>query len=149
MFDDFYSKIQTWRIPQNAVQRHLRRYASSIGLNTDDKEYANVTSYFTRVERVQKLPGTAKRWTLTLRKIVPLPDGKLLVEWWTEEFDAVVVGNRSEYDSAWVPPIPGLKEWVKAFPGEIYHSRDYRRPEIFKGKVCLVHTTLSTVHVCS
>lgn len=80
---------------------------------------------------------------------MPLLDGRLLVEWWTEEFDAVVVGNRSEYDSAWVPPIPGLKEWAEAFPGEIHHSRDYRRPETFKGKVCLVHTTLSAVHVHS
>lgn len=123
-------------MPRNAVQRHVRQYASSFGINANDEEHANVTSYFTRVEKVQKLPGTAKRWTLTLRKMTPFQDGRLRVDWWTEEFDAVVVGSASEYDSPWVPPIPGLKEWAKAFPEQIYHARNYRRPEIFKGKVC-------------
>lgn len=66
-----------------------------------------------------------------------LDDRSLQVEWWTEEFDAVVVATRSESDAPWVPPIPGLKEWAEALPSQIYHSRRYRRPEIFKGKVRL------------
>lgn len=120
-----------------AVQRHVRQYASSVGLNTNDDEHVNATSYSTRVERVQRVPGTKRRWTLTLRKMARLDDGALQVDWWTEEFDAVVVATHSESDAPWVPPIPRLKEWAEAFPDQIVHSREYRRPEIFKGKVCL------------
>lgn len=120
---------------QRLIQRHVRQYASSVGLNSNDDEFANVTSYSTRVERVQKLPD-ARRWTLTLRKLHSLPGGKLRVEWWTEEFDAVIVGLNTDYDAPSVPSIPGLKEWAEAYPAQIQHSREYRRPEVFKGKVC-------------
>jgi len=114
----------------------MRQYASSIGLNSNDEEHANVTSYSTRVERIEKLPGR-KRWTLTLRKmdIVPCNQSKIRTDWWTEEFDAVVVASVAESDSPWVPPIPGLKEWAEAFPGRIFHGREYRRPENIRGKV--------------
>ena len=107
-----------------------------MGLNSNDKEHANVTSYSTRVERIHK-PHGSKKWTLTLRKMVEVPHSnrELRVDWWTEEFDAVVVGMNSECDSTWVPPIPGLPEWAHAFPDRIYHSRDYKRPGNFRGKV--------------
>lgn len=116
------------------VQRYVRQYASSIGLNSNDEEHANVTSYSTRVERIRKAPE-AKQWTLTLRKIAPEPaaDGRLRVDWWTEEFDAVVVATVAENDAPWTPPIPGLDKWANAFPKEIYHGRNYRRP--LEGKV--------------
>lgn len=123
-------------MPHKTLQRYVRQYASHIGLNANDEESANITSYSTRVERVEKRPG-AKRWTVTLRKMTEIPDsnGKLRVDWWTEEFDAVVVGTDSEADSPWVPPIPGLKEWAHAYPDRIYHGREYRRPEHVAGKV--------------
>lgn len=120
----------------------MQQYASFIGLNSNDDEHANVTSYSTRVERVQKLPGS-HTWTLTLRKIESLPfsaegyakHDDLRVEWWTEEFDAVVVGSAGESDAPYVPPIPGLAEWAHKFPEHVYHVRDYRIPEEVKGKV--------------
>jgi cation diffusion facilitator CzcD-associated flavoprotein CzcO len=123
-------------MPNRFVQRHIRQYASSVGLNSDDEEHGNVTSYSTRVERVEKLPGT-KCWTLTLRKmeVMPYSKGKIRADWWTEEFDAVVVAALSESDSPWVPPIPGLKEWAEAHPNRIFHGREYRRPEEMRGKV--------------
>lgn len=93
-----------------------------------------MTSYSTRVERVQKLPGSS-HWTLTLRKMVQLPNRRVRVEWWTEEFDAVVVATDNVYDSPWVPGIPGLKEWAEAYPAQIYHGREYRRPDNLRGKV--------------
>lgn len=123
-------------MPNRIVQRYVRQYASYLGLNSNDEESANITSYSTRVERVQKLPG-AKHWTITLRKMTEIPEsgGKLRVNWWTEDFDAVIVGTDSEADSPWVPPIPNLKEWAHAYPNLIYHGREYRRPEHVAGKV--------------
>jgi len=132
----FLGLSQPWRMPHRLVQRHMRQYASSVGLNSNDEEHGNVTSYSTRVERIEKLPGR-KRWTLTLRKmdIVPCNHSKIRADWWTEEFDAVVVAAVAESDSPWVPPIPGLREWAEAYPGRIFHGREYRRPEIMRGKV--------------
>ena len=123
------------------IQRYVRQYASHIGLNTNDEESANITSYSTRVERVQKLPGHTK-WTLTLRKMVGAPgegEKKLRVDWWEEEFDAVVVAT-GKYESTWVPSIPGLAEWAKAYPEKIYHGRRYRSPLDYVGKVRAKYT---------
>jgi cation diffusion facilitator CzcD-associated flavoprotein CzcO len=74
---------------------------------------------------------------LTLRKVEELPysNGDVRVEWWNEDFDAVVVGSWGESDSPYVPSIPGLAEWARAFPESIYHAQEYRTPEDFSGKV--------------
>lgn len=113
----------------------MRQFASAHGLNANDDEYANVTSYSTRVERLHK-PKGSKHWTLTLRKLVHIPysGGKVHAEWWTEEFDAVVIAT-STWESAWVPSIPNLGKWAKAYPEQIFHSREYRTPSAFEGKV--------------
>lgn len=121
------------------LQKHVRQYATSLSLNSNDFENAHVFSYSTRVERIRKLPG-AQKWTLTLRKIEEVPGRKdrLRVDYWTEEFDAVVAASTvTEADAPWVPPIPGLDEWANAFPDQIIHSREYRRPEKFAGKVII------------
>ncbi|KAF8311498.1 FAD/NAD(P)-binding domain-containing protein [Clavulina sp. PMI_390] len=136
--DTTHPKNKPWKLPQMDINRHVRQYASSVGLNSNDEEHANVTSYWTRVERVEKLPGTEKRWTVTLRKLTPLRDGKLEVNWWQEQFDAIVVGKSSENDAAWVPPIPGLNEWATALPDVLFHSRQYRHPEAFSNKNVLI-----------
>ncbi|KAF8309283.1 FAD/NAD(P)-binding domain-containing protein [Clavulina sp. PMI_390] len=130
--------LQPWKLHQMDVNRQVRQYASSVGLNANDEEHTNVTAYSTRVERVEKLPGTEKRWTVTLRKLIPLRDGKLEVNWWQEQFDAIVLGKYSENDAAWVPPIPGLDDWAHTLPDAIFHSRHYRRPEHFTNKNVLV-----------
>lgn len=121
-------------MPFRLIQRHVRQFASSVGLNFNDEEHADVISYSTRVERVEKLPG-AQRWTVSLRKLTPLSTEKLQVDWWSEEFDAVVVGTFSEADSPWVPPIPGLKEWAEAYSDRVYHGRNHRTPHHLTGKV--------------
>lgn len=108
-----------------------------MGLNSNDWENEHVFSYSTRVELVRKLSG-ARKWTLTLRKMVEIPEteGKLRVDWWKEEFDAVVVGNAGALaDAPKIPAIPGLEEWAQAFPDRIMHSREYRYPHKFAGKV--------------
>ena len=60
---------------------------------------------------------------------------KVQVDWWTETFDAVVVAQNGKTDAPFVPSIPGLDQWAHAFPDQIVHSREYRRPEHVAGKV--------------
>ncbi|KAF8311493.1 FAD/NAD(P)-binding domain-containing protein [Clavulina sp. PMI_390] len=127
-----------WKLHHMDVTRHIRQYASSVGLNSNDEEHANVTEYGTRVERVEKIPGTDKRWTLTLRKLTPLRDGTLEVNWWQEEFDAVVLGSDARREAAWVPPIPGMEEWARALPNALFHSQQYRSPQEFQDKNVLI-----------
>lgn len=81
-------------------------------------------------------PKGAKRWTLTLKKMGPIPysNGKVAAEWWKEEFDAVVIAT-GILQAPWVPDIPNLDKCAKVFPERIYHSREYRTPSKFKGKV--------------
>lgn len=133
----------------------LREYITSVGFNSNDNEYTNVTSFSTRVERVQKLPGSS-RWTLTLRKIEIIPYSvggangydDLHVEYWTEEFDAVVVGSVGESDAPHVPDIPGLADWAHTFPDHVYHIREYRTPNDFVGKVRLTLLSSSLIWIC-
>ena len=100
------------------MKRHVRQYASSVGLNTDDEESSNITSYSTRVERVHKPPRSTE-WVLTLRRLTTLTSDngtkKVKVDWWEERFDAVVLASNSESDSAFVPNIPGLREVAEVF----------------------------------
>ncbi|KAF8311500.1 FAD/NAD(P)-binding domain-containing protein [Clavulina sp. PMI_390] len=133
-----YPKNTPWKLRQMDVNRHVRQYASSVGLNANDDDHTNATAYWTRVERAEKIPGTERRWTVTLRKLTPLRDGTLEVSWWQEEFDAIVIGNDSQKDAAWVPSIPGLNEWANTLPEDLFHSGQYRHPEDFAGKNVLI-----------
>lgn len=133
-----HSPDTPWLMPNRVVQRHVRQYASFRGLNSNDDEAANITSYSTRVERVVK-PAGSYQWVLTLRKIAPVEGSTdLRADWWEERFDAVVVGTDSEADSPFVPNIPGLNEWAHAFPESVYHVREYRRPEAVAGKNVMI-----------
>lgn len=119
------------------VTRHVRQYASYKGLNSNDEESANITSYSTRVERAQK-SSNGTIWLLTLRKLERLPNtSQLRIDWWQEEFDAVVVAT-GDLDSAHVPNITGIAPWGERYPDQIYHSQRYRRPEHLIGKACSI-----------
>lgn len=48
--------------------------------------------------------------------------------------DAVVVAT-GDFDAAWTPDIPGLAKAQGLFPESIIHSREYRTPDRFRGKV--------------
>jgi ACS family pantothenate transporter-like MFS transporter len=52
-----------------------------------------------------------------------------------QEFDAVVVAS-GHYHAAKVPNISGLVEWKQRWPQRVQHSKGYRTPEEFQGKVC-------------
>ncbi|KAF8589631.1 hypothetical protein K439DRAFT_1612636 [Ramaria rubella] len=125
------------KLPGVEVQRHVRQYASAQALSPiDDTDFPNVTSYGTRVERVRKIHSAnnleSSKWRLTLRKLTQVVRDdrpRLQAEYWTEEFDAVVVATEP-YDSIYIPAIKGLAV-VAQKSKHIYHSRNYRRPDKF------------------
>ncbi|KAF8589628.1 FAD/NAD(P)-binding domain-containing protein [Ramaria rubella] len=139
-----YEEETLWELPQTEVQRHVREYASAQALSPiDDTDFPNVTSYGTRVERVRKMHSAnsfeRSKWQLTLRKLTQVVSDdrpRLQAEYWTEEFDAVVVAT-GPYDSIYISAIKGLAE-VAQKSKQIYHSRNYRRPDNLFGKACLL-----------
>ncbi|KAJ6585525.1 hypothetical protein B0H19DRAFT_1250331 [Mycena capillaripes] len=140
-----YDPESPWVLSNHAIQRHVRSYASHHCLNSGDNCPASasappVTSYSTRVERVEKDVDT-HTWVLTLRRLERLRESnRILEEWWTETFDAVVIAT-GPYTAAHVPDIDGIVDWSKAKVGEqysIYHSQSYRHPERYADKTVLI-----------
>ncbi|KAF8589228.1 FAD/NAD(P)-binding domain-containing protein [Ramaria rubella] len=141
-----YDEGSPWVLSNHQIQRHVRQYASAHALSPiDDTEHPNATSYGTRVERLRKTNHSnnseAAKWQLTLRKLTRfvsdvngLPG--IRADWWTEEFDAVVVAA-GQYDAPHVPEIKGLPE-IAQNSTQIYHSRNYRRPQDLSGKNVLI-----------
>jgi cation diffusion facilitator CzcD-associated flavoprotein CzcO len=96
-----------------------------------------VTSYSTRVEKVEKDAET-HTWVLTLRRLERLRESERIVaEWWTETFDAVVLAS-GPYTAPHVPDIDGIVDWSQATEDghySMYHSQSYRHPERYTNKV--------------
>jgi cation diffusion facilitator CzcD-associated flavoprotein CzcO len=55
----------------------------------------------------------------------------------TSIYDAIVVAN-GHYTVPYVPDIAGVKAWNEKNPGNIIHSKAYRKPEDFHGKKVIV-----------
>jgi cation diffusion facilitator CzcD-associated flavoprotein CzcO len=140
--DAKYDPDTPWVVSHHAVQRHVRSYASHHCLNSNDYCPATAsappaTAYSTRVEKVEK-NMEAHTWVLTLRRLERLHEShRILAEWWTETFDAVVLAT-GPYTAPHVPDIDGIVDWSKATEGgqySVYHSQVYRHPERYAGKV--------------
>ncbi|KAJ7488272.1 FAD/NAD-P-binding domain-containing protein [Mycena latifolia] len=129
-----------WAVSVHDVQRHVRAYASLHGINSNDESSDRIiTSYSTRVEEVKKRNSTG--WTLTLRRLERLPESnRIKAEYWTEEFDAVVVAT-GPFTWPHVPAIEGIGAWSKAKQDgrySMYHSQSFRHPERYFGKTVLI-----------
>ncbi|KAJ6622641.1 FAD/NAD-P-binding domain-containing protein [Mycena sp. CBHHK59/15] len=139
-----YDSDTPWVLSNHAIQRHVRSYASHHGLNSNDKQAAPsglpVTAYSTRVEKVEKDAETHTS-ILTLRRMERLPESKrILAEWWTETFDAVVLAT-GPYVAPHVPDIHGIVDWSKAKDGDQFsmrHCQSYRHPERYANKTVLI-----------
>ena len=98
------------------VLRYLEEYA---------QEVRHLIRFQIQVYDVQKVANGG--WIVRFRN--------LETEQETEEpYDAVLVAS-GHYDVPYIPAIRGLKEWNKTFPGSASHSKFYRRPDDYKGKV--------------
>lgn len=94
--------------------------------------YQDLVQYNTTVERAIKDPSSQK-WVLTFRRTEVL-NGAKSDYWWSEEYDAVVVAS-GHYAVPFIPAIPGLKEFAARCPGSVQHTKHYRGPEKYQGKV--------------
>ncbi|KAJ5162256.1 Flavin monooxygenase FMO [Penicillium capsulatum] len=69
-------------------------------------------------------------WTVTWRD---LKTGRTS----SGKFDALVVAN-GHHNDPYIPDLPGMVEWDRAYPGSIVHSASYRRAETFANKKVIV-----------
>ncbi|KAK9712157.1 monooxygenase [Basidiobolus ranarum] len=84
--------------------------------------------YITFNTVVQHLDYVEDQWKVTL-----LSDGKKQ----TEDFDAVIVCS-GHYYVPYIPNIKGLHELSEKQPNRLLHSREYKRPEIYKDMSVMV-----------
>ena len=116
-----------------SVQRHgidtpfrhhavVQQYIEDL-VNRND--YQNLIEFKTTVERIER----DRTWRLILRKEVCNQD-----YWWAEDFDAVIDAS-GHYSVPFVPRIEGLPEFANAYPGAVEHTKSFRDPQKYKGKV--------------
>jgi hypothetical protein len=115
--------------PETPFRHHtvLQKYVEGL---LDRNGYRDLVEYNTTVERVTKIHETGG-WKVTLRKEGP---SRTLDYWWTEDFNAVVVAS-GHYTVPFIPHIQGLVEYARTYPGSVEHSKAFRDPEKYRGKV--------------
>lgn len=108
--------------PQHAVVKdYLDAYA---------KELEPMLSLATQVLHVRKVQSTDRAPSCWEVEVLDLQTNKRR----TEEFDAVMVAS-GHYNDPFIPDIKGLASFNRAHPGCVSHSKYYRRPDQYAGKV--------------
>lgn len=116
----------------------VRNYLESIVDKYKLAEYFRLNS---GVEAVQKDPQTGK-WRLTIRQ---KPRFSSMEQWYTEEFDAVVIAN-GHCNVPFIPKMENLPEFVAKYPEIVRHSKSFRNPQDFKnGNVLLCGSGTSSI----
>ncbi|EPS34525.1 hypothetical protein PDE_09489 [Penicillium oxalicum 114-2] len=103
------------------VQEYLEDYAEEV------KSYIR---FETQVVNLQLSDPTLSTWELTTTN---LADGVNT----TQIYDAVVVAS-GHFNVPFLPDVTGIRDWDRAYPGVISHSKFYDRPEHFAGKKVVV-----------
>lgn len=107
--------------PRHAVVRqYLQDYADDI---------RDLITLETQVLAVEKVPGGSRgRWRVQLLNLRSRTTR-------SAEYDAVMVAS-GHYSDPFIPQIPGLAEFNERHPpGCVSHSKFYRRPDDYRGKV--------------
>ena len=105
--------------PHIEVKSYLEEYA---------RDLKSLLSLSTQVEKVNKvINGDKEQWQIELLDLRSKATRKSL-------FDAVVVAS-GHYNDPFIPDIPGLARFAKAYPGSILHSKFYRNPSQYRHKV--------------
>ncbi|KAJ9150694.1 Thiol-specific monooxygenase [Pleurostoma richardsiae] len=120
--------------PHPAVKKYLEAYAG---------ELEPILSLSTQVLGIRKVENGEKRqWEVEVLDLKTNATRKSL-------FDAVMVAS-GHYNDPFIPDIPGLAEFNKAYPGAISHSKFYRRPAQYKDKkVIIVGNSASGIDLSS
>ncbi|CEP12010.1 hypothetical protein [Parasitella parasitica] len=103
--------------------------------------HVNVMNYLDQLAKTENLLPWIRFSTLVENAVFENDVWKISVnnngKTYTEEFDAVVVAT-GHYAVPYVPDFLGLDKLARTDKVQLLHSRDYRRPEDFKGKTILV-----------
>lgn len=103
---------------REAVLSYLEHYAAGI---------ANLVYFHTQVLDCRSM---ADGWSLTVKDLLTGRHAQ-------KKYDAVVIAT-GHYSVPKVPDIKGLKEWDRAYPGIISHSKLYRSPKAYADKKTIV-----------
>ena len=106
--------------PHRDVKKYLEEYAEGV---------KSLIQFETQVVDVKSID--TGRWSLTTRSV---RTGKRRTE---DPYDAVVISN-GNYSVPYIPNIPGIEAWNKAYQGVISHSKFYDSPEFFRNKKVVV-----------
>jgi cation diffusion facilitator CzcD-associated flavoprotein CzcO len=123
--------------PDYITHEQVEQYIQDLAVRTGVQDRVQ---YDTRVESVRKNSNAASAsgWTIrtkTLRRATG-DEGASGYELVSREwlFDAVVAAS-GRYHEPRIPDLPGLKDWKQRFPDNVFHSKRYRSPELFRGKM--------------
>lgn len=128
-FPDIISKRSRDQFGPKSPFRHRETVRRWIEALFNRNGYRDFVEFNTTVELAEKV---GEEWVLTLRKETKGADEKDF--WWQERFDAIVVAT-GHYNVPYIPDIPGLVDLNEKIPGLVMHSKQYRDPEHFRGKV--------------
>jgi len=107
----------------------VRRHDKITEATTDKKHQVRHLIHFeTQVTSVSPLAPPNVGWSVTTHALTTGNEQ-------TQEYDAVTIAN-GHFAVPFIPDLPGIKQWNERNPGVISHSKFYRRPDVFKNKVC-------------
>lgn len=95
------------------------------------EELKHLVSFSTQVVDVRQ--GDDGRWRVKTQRVLLEADSPVT----EESFDAVAVAS-GHFDVPYIPPVPGIEAWNKAYPDVVSHSKFYRKPEDYKDKKVIV-----------
>ncbi|KAK7523008.1 uncharacterized protein IWZ02DRAFT_260202 [Phyllosticta citriasiana] len=146
--EPFPTQLSEWAktvYGEDAPWRHWTIVLDYVRSLVERNGYQDLISYNTTLEKAEKVAregGDGEEWKLTLRK-----DGEKTDYWWEERFDAMVVAS-GHYSVPYIPFVPGLSEFAKAWPGSVIHSKHFRGRDAYKGrKVVVVGASVSAADI--
>ena len=120
-----------------ALPKHstVKKYLDEYGEDVKD-----LIQFETQVNDLRFNPSGLSGWTLTTENLRTGANR-------TDFYDAVVVAS-GHYDVVYLPDTLGIREWNKAYPGIISHSKLFDSPSAFHGKkVVVVGSSASAIDI--
>lgn len=103
------------------VKEYLEQYS---------RDVQDLIQFNTQVKDVRLADPRLDDWSLITKDLLSGHET-------TSIYDAVVAAS-GHYTVPYLPDIPGIKDWDKAYPGTISHSKFYQSAEIFREKKVIV-----------
>ncbi|KAK4442222.1 FAD/NAD(P)-binding domain-containing protein [Podospora aff. communis PSN243] len=127
-------------ISQELAEKYINGLASDHGVTA-------VTQFNTRVDEIKPTPDNSA-WEIRTVSLEKRPTGSIRLKERLHFFNLVVVAT-GHYSTPRIPSFPGLPELKAAFPNRILHSKQYRRPEPFRGQnVLVIGAGVSSSDIC-